>query len=361
MGKIIAIRKNDVNVAEGLFGNLMKETESILNTRASGGKWVTSDKSLTSSSIEREAENAIKYACRKVTEFDENEVKLIAGHKFPDIVAEKYYGVEVKSTMYDQWKSTGSSIVESTRIETVESVYLLFGKLGGSPVEFKCRPYKDVMYDIAVTHSPRYLIDMDLPKGETIFDKLKCDYDVFRNDPGAIKKIKAYYKKQAKPGQMPWWIDENESSPMPLPVNLRLWSTLQKDEKDILISLMFILFPEVVTGKYANAVLWMVSAKGVVNPSFRDPFSAGGRVNPLTWKEVEKGVPQVWKNLYQHKEVIKSLLNDSSIYPYMLEYNPSLLRSKDMYKTWVGQVGKYLKEETFAGKKYCIIDILMKD
>lgn len=360
MGKIIAIRKNDTNLAEGLFRNLMIETESILNTRAKKGKWATTDK-LSSISIEKEAENAIKSACQTVTVFDENEVKLISGHKFPDIVAEQYYGVEVKSTKSDQWKSTGSSIVESTRIETVESIYLLFGKLGGSPAEFKCRPYSEVMYDIAVTHSPRYLIDMELQKGNTIFDKIKCNYDKFRNDPDAIKKIKGYYKRQAKPGQMPWWIDEDESSPMPLPVNIRLWNTLQKVEKDNLKSLIFILFPEVVCGKYENAVLWLVSAKGVVNSSFRDSFSAGGKVNPVSWKEEEKGVPQIWKTLFQHREYIHSLINDPSIYPYIKEYNSILLTKADRYKEWVRQVGNYLKAESYLGKRISINNILLMD
>lgn len=36
----------------------------------------------------------------------------------PDIVAEKYYGIEVKSTVSDKWKSVGSRILETTREET---------------------------------------------------------------------------------------------------------------------------------------------------------------------------------------------------------------------------------------------------
>lgn len=361
MGKIIAIRKNDANVAEGIFRNLMKETEDILNSRALKNNWRTTTKSLTSSSIEKEAVDAIKNACRKVKEFDADEVNLISGHKFPDIVAEKYYGVEVKSTTSDHWKSTGSSIVESTRVETVESIYVLFGKLGGRCVEFKCRPYSDVMYDIAVTHSPRYLIDMELSKGNTIFDKIKCDYDSFRKDPNSIKKVKNYYKRQARKGQMPWWIDENEENPLTLPVNIRLWNTLGMDEREMLLAMFFILFPEVVNGEYGNAVLWMVSAKGVVNPSFRDPFSAGGKVNPSTWEPMDGGVPQVWKKLFEHKSVIKDLLGDSSIYPYMREYNPALLKSKNMYKSWVHQIGGILKEQTVRGIKYRIEDVLLNN
>jgi hypothetical protein len=52
--------------------------------------------------------------------------------------------------------------------EYVEDIYVLFAKMGGKYPEFLCRPYQEVMCDIAVTHSPRYLIDMKLEAGETI-------------------------------------------------------------------------------------------------------------------------------------------------------------------------------------------------
>ncbi len=35
-----------------------------------------------------------------------NSIELISGQKFPDIIAKKYYGVEVKSTKQNHWKST---------------------------------------------------------------------------------------------------------------------------------------------------------------------------------------------------------------------------------------------------------------
>lgn len=359
MGEIIAIRKTDKNRAEGLFGDLMQKTEDILNCRARKNNWATTAKSLNSTLLEKEVENAIKNACKMITAFEENEVELISGHRFPDIVAEKFYGVEVKSTVSNQWKSTGSSIVESTRIETVDSIYMLFGKLGGSLAEFKCRPYRDVMYDIAVTHSPRYLIDMELTKGKTIFDKLKCDYDTFRKDPDAIRKVKSYYKSQARPGQMPWWIDENETEITPMPINIRLWNTLSNDEKNYLKTVLFILFPEVVIGNYNNAALWLVSVKGIVNHCFRDSFSAGGKVHPISWKPSPNGVPKVWKTLFEHRELIKNIINDPSISPYIREYNPAIHKSKNMYESWVHQIGGRLVSQRIGGIEYSIEDILL--
>ena len=75
---------------------------------------------------------------------------MVSGASFPDIVAKKYYGVEVKSTIKNQWKSIGSSILESTRDQNVERIYLTFGKLG-KPVAFRSRPYEQFLSGISVT------------------------------------------------------------------------------------------------------------------------------------------------------------------------------------------------------------------
>lgn len=70
---------------------------------------------------------------------------------------------------------------------------LVIGKLGGNPPEFRCRPYQEVLSDIAVTHSPRYLINMELQHGETIFDKMNTTYDEFRTTENNIAKVREYY------------------------------------------------------------------------------------------------------------------------------------------------------------------------
>lgn len=167
---IIQIRNKDINSADQAFAEFMLQTENYLNDKA------LNDHSLYKKCTCYELEDVALNALREVsssTPFRKEEINLISGAKFPDIVAEHYYGVEVKSTKENSWKSTGSSIVESTRIEDVESIYMLFGKLGGEYAEFLCKPYQDCLSNIAVTHSPRYLIDMELSRTNTptIFDK----------------------------------------------------------------------------------------------------------------------------------------------------------------------------------------------
>lgn len=133
----------------------------------------------------------------------ENSIELIGGQKFPDIVAKRFYGIEVKTTTQNHWKSTGNSVLESTRVNDVERIFMLFAKLA-SPIEFRCRPYEEVLSEVVVTHSPRYLIDMNLEKGKTIFDKIKMPYDTLRKKENPIKPIVNYYKSKLKAGEELW-------------------------------------------------------------------------------------------------------------------------------------------------------------
>ena len=81
--------------------------------------------------------------------------------EFPDIVLNKVFGVEVKATKDDHWTTLGNSINESRRISTVEVVYFFFGKLGGE-FEISVKPYEKCIKNIATTHYPRYIVDMNL-------------------------------------------------------------------------------------------------------------------------------------------------------------------------------------------------------
>lgn len=332
---IIAIRKEDVTAADSAFSYLMKKTEDNLNEKARNN--IPEYKSLTASQLERVSMTAIQECCEG-TPFRYEEIKLISGLRFPDIIAERYYGVEVKSTNKNHWTSTGSSIVETTRDKDVESIYMLFGKLGGTPAEFKCRPYHDVLYEIAVTHSPRYLIDMNLKSGETIFDKMSVAYDDLRTSPEPILKVKRYYKSKAEANgnQMPWWISSDEEAAVSM--NIRLWKDLSANEKADLVAQILVLFPEVVSGKYGKAALWLAAAKGIVCTNIRDLFSAGGKVRIVDGQTLKTPLPKVVKTLRDKYDRMKPLLKgDSPIMDYIHEYNPALL-SGNMYEVWLNEV-----------------------
>src|SRR5579863_5172717 len=51
---------------------------------------------------------------------------------FPDIPLGEY-GIEVKVVNADSWRSVANSVFEGTRESGVEHIYVMFGKMGGTP------------------------------------------------------------------------------------------------------------------------------------------------------------------------------------------------------------------------------------
>lgn len=245
MDNIIAIREKSSEKADVAFKDFMSLLEKEMNERAikTPGRYCGS----LGKDLERDTLATMKDIAPQ-TPFNPNNIELVSGQRFPDIIAESYYGVEVKSTKENHWTSTGSSIVESTRVPNVERIYMLFGKLGGERAEFKCRPYEDCLYDIAVTHSPRYLIDMKLEKSQTIFSKMGISYDTLRTSDDAINTVRKYYRDKAKAenrAEMPWWLGESNYGNT-VKMSVRLWGGKSyKEENRRLQAKMFILFPEV--------------------------------------------------------------------------------------------------------------------
>ncbi len=334
---IIAIRKEDVTAADAAFAELMSRTEATMNRRAK--EQIQEYKNLSAGELEHVSRDTVKESCCG-TPFNPENVILVSGQKFPDILADKYYGVEVKSTSKNHWTSTGSSIVETTRDKDVEHIYMLFGKLGGAVAEFRCRPYQDVLSEIAVTHSPRYLIDMTLEEGNTIFDKMNIPYDSFRKSSDSISKVKEYYKRKAleNGNQMPWWISKDEKEEVSVSMNIRLWGGLPTEEKAELVSQMIILFPEVISSDYNNAALWLAAAKGIVCKNIRDPFSAGGQVVSIDGEALAKPLPRIIKTLSGRFSQIRHYLNNSDeMIDHIVEQNPHLLTG-DPYEIWFREI-----------------------
>lgn len=338
---IIAIRKRDVSCAHQAFVELMGKTEQILNYEAQ--KVPHEYKQLTSSTLEVCAVEKIKQACCD-TPFDASEVKLISGQHFPDIVANKYYGIEVKSTKENHWTSTGSSIVESTRIVDVDDIFMLFGKLGGKVPQFRCRPYEDVLCDIAVTHSPRYLIDMELKKDETIFSKMGTTYHDFRTSSNAVSMARHYYRERAikqNRQEMPWWLTEDNVE-RGHSFNIKLWSSLDVTEKRKLQAMCMILFPEALnpkrsSTKYNNITLWLCSYHQIVNPNIRDMYSAGGKITHVNGRRLDEPVAQVFNVIVDYAEEIKEALScpNRELLLMIKEYNPLLFTDNNLYDTWL--------------------------
>ncbi|MBN2611985.1 MAG: hypothetical protein JXB00_10555 [Bacteroidales bacterium] len=285
----------------------------------------------------------------------ENSIELISGQKFPDIIAKKYYGVEVKTSKQDHWTTTGNSVLESTRVEGVERIYMLFGKMV-SPFDFKCRPYEECLSEVVVTHSPRYLIDMNLSAGQTIFDKLAIPYDTLRTSTNPIKPILDYYRQFLKAGDEVWWLDQDE--PKSTGLIIKSWNNLLSGERNRLIASAMVYFPEVFSNspdKFNRVATWLINHHGVVCPNMRDPFTAGGK-GTLLWKgKLYKDVQRVIINMAELLESIKASLTDTDKMTLNQYWG---IKVDDKFNTWIELVAsncdymglpinlrKYLKEK----------------
>lgn len=289
----------------------------------------------------------------------EGSIELIGGQKFPDIVAKKYYGIEVKTTTQNHWKTTGNSVLETTRVPNVERIFMLFAKLA-SPIEFRCRPYEDVLSEVVVTHSPRYLIDMNLGKGNTIFDKIKLPYDILRKKENPIRPIIDYYKAKLKPGEELWWMDseknENASS-----LVIKIWNNLPTKEKHYLKTRAMVYFPELFGSspdKFARLAIWLITRKSVACPNVRDLFTAGGKSDYSVGKKIYRKVPRIYFNLFENiSEIVNTVMHTSAV--ELAEYWQIKTTEKTKLFDWVDLISEYSKRVQDA--KQLNIKQILKD
>lgn len=308
MENIITVENDGADKRTDAFAAFMSDVENEMNSLAR--KDSSFYKKCNAFDLEKCAVETMKMVAPK-SEFNPDDINLVSGQSFPDIVLSKQvFGVEVKSTQANHWTSTGSSIVESTRNDYVQYIYMLFGKLGGSMPEFRCKPYEDCLYDIAVTHSPRYLIDMNLKKSDTIFSKMHTTYDEFRNEEHPIKTVVNYYKTQLPPGERLWWMGDDEPEKPTGNIILRFWNYLEMKEKDQLKLQGYCLFPEIVSNrsdKFNRLAFWLTTEKRVVCPNVRDLYTSGGK-SDIYIKEHKITVPQILLRIYDNLNKIKEML-----------------------------------------------------
>ena len=259
--------------------------------------------------LEQDVFEAIK-ECAKGTEF-QGTIQLVSGASFPDIIANRFYGIEVKSTEKNHWTTIGSSILESTRNQSVEKIYLTFGKLG-KPVKFVSRPYEECLSGISVTHYPRYQIDMQLNSGETIFDKMGVSYEELRSMDNPVAPVSKYYKSKLKSGESLWWANDNAETCAPPTV--RLWTALSSEMKEKFAAQGYALFPEIFSNsitKYNRYALWLATQQGIINTNVRDSFSAGGQVFMSLKNGLSVRMPAVFSRILKYKDFILRVIEES--------------------------------------------------
>lgn len=235
------------------------------------------------------------------------------GHAFPDIVIEfpngEKYGIEVKSsssTTSKSWKINGNSVLGSTK-ENIIDTYIVFGKTAMGNQGFRFKRYEDAVANVAVTHSPRYAIDMDIAPGETFFDKSGLTYKQISEAENPIGLITSYFKSQ---GQRAWWLAEST------PAAIRMFVDLSVAEQSELLGYCFAHFPEVFSNspqKFHRSAMWLVTDRSVVSPSLRDSFTAGGRFDIALYGATYENLPQIFNNLRNYRSAFIKALEEASV------------------------------------------------
>ena len=116
---------------------------------------------------------------------------------FPDIVLGTY-GIEVKSTENDSWRTIANSVSEGQRASTVQNVYIVFGKFGGEP-EVRWAEYGRSIVHVRTSHVPRFEVDIEAE--ESLFVKLGISYNEFRVLPMSSKM--PFIREYARDGNPP--------------------------------------------------------------------------------------------------------------------------------------------------------------
>ena len=199
-------------------------------------------------------------------------------HAFPDISMGEY-GVEVKHTTKDAWRSVANSVLESRRDDNVKYVYVVFGKMGGTP-EVRWDEYENSVMHVRTSHVPRF--ELEIGTKEPLFEKFGIDYNEFRklSIHEKMGHIRNYARGRLKPGERLWWLEDSEEQEHTLPIQARLYTKLPIGEKRKLRAEGVLLCPEILKGsrqrdKYDDVVLFMLTYHGVLCHQARDLFSAG--------------------------------------------------------------------------------------
>ncbi|WP_313069399.1 restriction endonuclease [Atlantibacter hermannii] len=197
--------------------------------------------------------------------------------EFPDIIIGNF-GVEVKYSDNNTWRSIANSVFEGSRKKGVDYIYLLFGKVGGIP-EAKWGRYEESIMHVRTSHVPRFEVEINAK--EPLFNKFNISYNEFRilSPEEKMPFIRKYAKNRLKPGERLWWIDDQPNE-RTLPLEVRLYTKLSQKEKRKYRAESAVLCPQVVksgrvSGKYDDVTMFLLTYYGILCNQARDLFSAG--------------------------------------------------------------------------------------
>jgi hypothetical protein len=200
-------------------------------------------------------------------------------HAFPDIVIGEF-GVEVKFSDKDTWRSIANSIFEGRRSNEVKHVYVIFGKKGGTPA-VKWANYADSVIHVRTSHVPRFEIELDSNR-QSLFTQFGLTYESFQKleTEEKMEHVRQYARSRLNKGERLWWLETGkDETDHTLDLQARLYTSLQDSEKRQMRAEAALICPSVVQPpnrtKYDDAALFLLTYRGVLCRQMRDLFSAG--------------------------------------------------------------------------------------
>ena len=263
---------------------------------------------------------------------------------FPDIAIGSH-GIEVKFTKQDTWRSVANSVLERMRIDAVKTIYLVFGKMGGTP-EVKWGRYDKCVMHVRTSHVPRFEVEVFPVPEQSLFEKMDITYDEFRASQMEDKMhhIRLYARGRLTDGERLWWLEDTGEPEHTLPIQARIYTKLTKSEQTKLRAEAILLCPQIVKSggardKYEDAAMFLLTYHGVLAHNARDQFSAGSVANP---KNDDEGGIYIERALILLQPEMLEAANrlDDALF---VEYWGESILPADRIERWLRQADQYAK------------------
>lgn len=266
-----------------------------------------------------------------------------AAQAFPDIAVGEF-GIEVKFTENDTWRSVANSVLETNRVTEVKKVYLLFGKMGGS-ADVRWGEYEKCVMHVRTSHVPRF--EVEIGAENSLFDLMGISYDDFRVSEmhEKMRFIRQYARSRLKPGERLWWLEDAEGEEHSLPIQARLYTKLSSAEKTRLRAEAVLLCPQIVASgrsksKYDDVVLYLLTYHGVLCHQARDLFSAGSVAIPDNDERGGKYIARALKLI--EREIQDAAMRMET--PLFEEYWGSAVQPEQRIEEWLRRADSFAND-----------------
>ena len=271
---------------------------------------------------------------------------------FPDIPVGEF-GVEVKVNSSDAWRSVANSVFEGTRHENVKYVYVMFGKMGGTP-EVKWGRYEDSVMHVRTSHVPRF--EVEIGTDRPLFVKFGLTYEQFCElpDEGKMRLIREYARGRLKEGEHLWWLEDKPEKEQQhsLDLQVRLFMHLEQEEKRRLRAEAALLCPQIAKPsrskqKYEDAAMYLLTYRGVLCPQARDLFSAGSVALRSDAKRGGVYLQRALKDIESEMRLAARQLEDA----LFVEYRGESVPPENRIKEWLKRADRYGQQRSKRGKE----------